>query len=276
MIKTIVFAFWTFAFCLADFVTDSAYIWPDELYPNELSYFESLEAVANNSVYILDGSSGTAWFNTTRFCIPGLHFREIGYHAVVSQESYNYLLLLTQLAEAALSSGYYGDYVFLLFKFSHEGRELPTQIRSNSPIVDDMSRSLDTITNFPRSSQALIKELGRSTEVPIIKNLYEIIRTERKSRFLRFYRNTVRKIGRIVLDYKDDSLYYLFVRLIGVPVLSFCNVKSIYDDDFRSFDAVLAKEISKCRDSEVLDFFGQSCSIKLILPKKSNLRSEVC
>lgn len=265
-----------FSTTLADFVTDTAYIWPEELFPNRLSYFESLEAVANNHVYTVDGSSGTSWFNTTMFCIPGVHFREIGFHAVVSQESYNYLELLVQLGETALQYGYYGDYVFLLFKFAHEGRQIPTEIRTNAPIVDDMSRSLDSIATFSRSNQALIKELGKSTQVSSIKNLYEIIAAERKSKSLRVYRSIVRKLGRTVLDYNDDSLYYLFVRLIGVPVMSTCSVKSVYDDDFESYDTALSKEINKCKESQVLDFFGQSCSIKLILPKRSKLRNKEC
>lgn len=267
---------WTFATCLAEFVTNSAFIWPDELFPNELSYFDSLEAIANNRVITSDGSSGTVWFNTTSFCLPGLHFREIGYLAVVSQESYNYLVRLTLIAEAALLNRQYGDYVFLLFKFAHEGRELPTQIRSNSPIVDDMSKSLDSITTFRRSNQHLITKLKLSTEVPIIKSLYEIIATERKSKSLRIYRSMVRTMGRAILDYKDESLYFLFVRLIGVPVLSTCDAKSIHGEDFVSFDAVLAEEINKCEKSQVLQFFAQSCVIKLILPRESNLRIEKC
>lgn len=259
-----------------NFVTHTAEIAHTLLFPNELSYQESIEAIALNKVFTQDGSRGTVWFNTTNFCLPDLHFREIGYHAVVSQESCNYLTLITKLADAALKQGLHGDYVFLLFKFLHEGRELPTGIRRFSPMVFDMARSLDSISSFLGERLSLLKYLKKTSGNYIIQDLYDIVAKERKTKFLRFYRSVARKAGRLILDYKDDSLYYLFVRVLGVPVRSSCQVHSVYDENFKSLDVVLSKEIERCHGSTELDFYSQSCSIRLILPRVSELRTGKC
>lgn len=274
-LQSLLFALGWISSGLADFVK-TPHIQPKNLYPNELSYQNSIDLVANNEVLTNDDSSGVVWFNTTDYCLKDFRFREIGYHAVVTYKSYNYLVLLTQLAEAALEKGYHGDYVFLLFKFLHEGRELPTQIRKFSPMVYDMAKSLDSMSTFKSQQLPMLEYLQEATELEQIQKLYGLVAKERKARLLVFSRNIARKFGRLVLNYKDDTLYFVFTRILGVPVTSTCFVGSIYDKEFESYDLALQNQIDFCHNNPNYEYFGQACSIKLILPRISEKQTGQC
>lgn len=270
------FAFWWINYALADFVTPKADIESLELFPNHMSYEDSVLAVAENRVITEDGSFGTAWINTTDYCTPLYHFREIGYHAVVTHLSYNYLLALAELAEEALTQGLHGDFIFLLFKFGHEGRELPTGIRRASPMIYDMAKSLDTQTTSKQKRLPLLEFLRKSTNLPIIRTVYDLVSLERKTRVMRLYRSLARKMGKAVFRFDEAYSYFLFVRILGVPVRSVCAVGTLTDENFESYDDILAPKIQACEDSHELKFFGQSCYVKLILPRVSELRTGVC
>lgn len=260
----------------ADFVTSKEHISAAKLYPHGLSYQKSIEVIALNEVIRLDGSSGVVWFNTTDYCIKNFQFREIGYNALVTHEAYNYLTVLTNLATVAKKKGRDGDFVFLLFKFLHEGKELPTTIRRFSPMVYDMAKSLDPGTPFWTKNHHLLEYLKQSTDIPIIKKLYAIVLKERRSYAMKLYRSVAKKLVTSAMSYTDDSMYFLFVRLLGVPIRSSCQVKSVDDSTFLGFDTVLSLEIDRCRESTELDFYGQACSIRLVLPRSSVLRTGKC
>lgn len=264
------------SYALADFVSQRQWVQPNQLYPNGLSYEQSITAIAQNQVVFQDGSQGTAWFNTTGYCLKDFEFREIGYHAVVTYGSYNYLNLLVKLADEALGKGFHGDYVFLLFKFHHEGRELPTGIRRYSPMVHDMAKSLDMTSIFKTKRDVLMKFLKGSTNVEIIKELYDFVASERRTRLMRFSRSLTRKIGKMILDHKEDSVFYVFVRYLGVPFLSHCIAHSMYHPHFVSFDQILLEHIEECKNSKESQYFRHSCSIKLILPRKIEIQGKKC
>lgn len=274
--RIVLWSFYFFYSTFADFVSKTKWIQPNQLYPNQLSYKRSIIAVAQNEVVSEDGSNGIVWFNTSSYCIKNLEFREVGFHAVVTYESYNYLTLLVRLADEALAKGFHGDYVFLLFKFHHEGRELPSGIRRFSPMLYDMAKSLDSISTFENQRQPLLDFLKSSTKIKNIKELYDIVASERKTRLMRFYRSLARRLGRLVLDYKDSSLYFVFIRFLGVPVRSKCKAESIYAESFVSFDKILEGEIDECKNNKDLQFFRQACVIKLIIPRESILRGTAC